>query len=95
MNIQASHAEMKKVGDLLLEAMSIERDLTGLLAESPEDRSVIKLRNEYGKIVNQLAVDYEMAINGYLKELTSTVEYSSAIRVFLPVNRNRCERLSR
>ena len=91
MNIHVSHTEMKKVGDLLLEAMSIERDLTGLLAESPEDRSVIKLRKEYGKIVDQLAIDYELAINSYLKELTSTLDSSSAsIQVFLPANRTRC-----
>jgi hypothetical protein len=94
MNIRTSRDEMKKVGDLLLEAMSIERDLTGILADSPGDKSVLKLRNEYGKIVNQLAIDYEVAINSYLKTLTSTLQCASApIQVYLPATRSRCERL--
>ena len=61
--------ELLTLATLLKEALGIDHDLAGRLSLRPASKSLLKQRNHYRGLVDQLAWELDRALAGYLAKI--------------------------
>ena len=60
------HAEVLEIGELLIRAVAIERDICSRLARQPKNATLLKQRGQYQRLVRHLLWEHRTALANYL-----------------------------
>jgi hypothetical protein len=74
--INAARHDVARSRNLLLSALSIQKDIERRFGASLESESLRKLHKEYGRIVVELESDYEIALERYIFRISKALGIS-------------------
>jgi hypothetical protein len=64
--LASRHAEVLAIGDLLVRAVAIEKDIYNRLAAQPKNTVLLKQQKQYERLISQLVWEHKNALADYL-----------------------------